>query len=275
MTVPELITSSANPLVKRIRALDSRKIRKREGAFFLEGVQPVWRAIQAGAEVEVLVVAPELVADSFAQDLCDTQVESGTRVAYLSAELFGRISERKGPTGIAAVLLGRTGSLNSLEVTATSLFVALHEVSNPGNLGTIVRSADAAGAAGLLLLGNCADPFAPAAVKASMGSLYSLPIVAEPLPDEFTAWAHEHGLRLAATSAHSETPYWDLDLASPTVLLMGSEGAGLPAELVDRCDLVLQIPMVGSASSLNLAAATSIILFDVLRRRSSLETAGH
>jgi len=263
----ELITSSANPLVKRIRALDSRKIRKREGALFVEGVQPVWRAIQAGAEVDVLVVAPDLVADSFAQDLCDNQLESGTRVAYLSAELFCRISDRDGPTGIAAILRGKIGDLDSLEITAASLFIALHKVSNPGNLGTIIRSADAAGASVLILLGGCADPHAPAAVKASMGSLYSLPIVQDPSTDNFVDWASEHEVALAATSAHSATPYWDLNLDSPTVLLMGSEGAGLPAELLDRCDVALQIPMVGLASSLNLAAATSIILFDVLRRR--------
>ncbi len=267
MPVPELITSSSNPLIKRIRSLEQRKTRRREGAFLLEGVQPVWRAAEAGAEIETLVVAPDLVADSFAQSLIEAQIAAGTRIAYVSAELFGRISKRQGPMGIAAVLLSELGGLEDLDAANASFILALHEIGNPGNLGTIIRSADAAGVSAVVLLGDCADPFSPTAVKASMGSLYALPIVAEASPEVFLSWATKHELTLVATSARAEIPYWGLDVDVRTILLMGSEGDGLPLNLQDSCDLAVQIPMVGSASSVNLAVATGVVLFDVLRRR--------
>jgi TrmH family RNA methyltransferase len=159
----DLISSAANPVVKRMRLLGDRKHRRREGAFVVEGAQPVWQAVEAGADVEVLVVAPALLGSRTAEMVAG-QEAAGTRVARLTGELFARLSARDGPSGLAAIVRARVPGLASLPVTSDAVFVALHEVGNPGNLGTIIRTADAAGAAGVVLVGPAADPFDPAAV---------------------------------------------------------------------------------------------------------------
>src|SRR5260370_31998638 len=173
--MPDVITSGANPLIKRVRLLADRRHGRREGAFVVRGVQPVWQAAEAGAEIEVLIVAPELLRGP-AVEMVAEQEARGIRVARLSAELFGRIGDRDSPAGLAAIVRKRATALGELAVRPDSVFAALHQVANPGNLGTIIRTADAAGAAGALLIGACTDPFDPAAVKASMGALFSVPV---------------------------------------------------------------------------------------------------
>ncbi len=171
-----LISSAANPVVKRMRLLGDRRHRRREGAFVVEGIQPVWQAVEAGADVEVLVVAPGLLDGSAAARMVAGQEAAGVRVARLTTELFARVSARDGPSGMAAIVRATVPGLAGLAVTPGSVFVALHEVGNPGNLGTIIRTADAAGGAGVVLIGPAADPFDPAAVKASMGALFAVPV---------------------------------------------------------------------------------------------------
>src|SRR5215831_9915831 len=174
----ELISSAANPLIKRIRLLGDRGHRRREGALVVRGVQPVWQAVEAGADIEVLIAAPELLRDPAAA-MVAAQEARGVRVARLTSELFGRIADRDSPAGLAAIVRKRTSGLAGLSVLPGAVFVALHEVSNPGNLGTIIRTADAVGAAGVILVGPSADPFDPVAVKASMGAVFSVPVVTE------------------------------------------------------------------------------------------------
>ena len=263
-----LISSSANPLIKRVRLLGERRHRRREGAFVVRGVQPVWQAVEAGADIEVLIVAPSLLRGP-AVAMVAEQAELGVPVARLSGELFGRIAERDGPAGLAAIVRTRLAGLDELAVGEGSVFVALHEVGNPGNLGTIIRTADAAGAAGVILLGASTDPFDPAAVKASMGAVFGVPIAAAGSTEELLAWCRAHGIAVAVTSGSEATAYgtfWDTALPSPLVILLGSEGAGLPADLLAAGDLRLRIPMRGSAESLNLAVAAGILLYEAWRQ---------
>ncbi|HKA95363.1 MAG TPA: hypothetical protein VKD66_03780, partial [Streptosporangiaceae bacterium] len=153
----DLITSSANPVVKRMRLLGERRHRHRESAFVVQGIQPVWQAVEAGADIETLIVAPGLLDRSSAArgiaDMVAAQEAGGVRVARLSDELFGRLSEREGPAGLAAIVRGRMMALGELQAGPRAVFVALHEVGNPGNLGTIIRTANAAGAGGVVLIG--------------------------------------------------------------------------------------------------------------------------
>src|SRR5262252_1468822 len=261
----ELISSAANPLIKRIRLLGDRRHRRREGALVVRGVQPVWQAVEAGADIEVLIAAPELLRDPVAA-MVAAQEARGVRVARLTSELFGRIADRDGPTGLAAIVRKRMGGLDGLSVPRDAVFVALHEVANPGNLGTIIRTADAAGAAGVILIGQAADPFDPAAVKASMGALFSVPVAAEPSADAFGQWCRQYGVAVAVTSAAGSGSLWDADIPRPVAILLGSEGPGLPEDLLAAGDIRLRIPMTGTAESLNLAVATGILLYETWRR---------
>src|SRR3984957_271333 len=206
----EVISSAANPLIKRVRLLADRKHRRREGAFVGQGIQPVWQAVEAGADSETLIVAPDLLRPAAAAAMVAEQEQQGTRVARLAADLFIRIAARDGrvgvaavdrgpplprparrggPAGLAAIVRARPVPLAGLTADAGSVFVALYEVGNPGNLGTIIRTASAAGASGVILIGPAADPYDPAAVKASMGALFDVPVAQAATGAEFLAWA--------------------------------------------------------------------------------------
>lgn len=264
----QVVTSAANPVVKRIRQLADRKHRRRQDAFVVEGLQPVWRAVSAGRQLEAVILAPELLTNPAALDMVAGLERDGVSVTRVSAELFRRLSDRDGPAGLAAIVRGGVGGLDQLTVAADSVFVALHELQNPGNIGTIIRTADAAGAAGVILLGNTADPLAPAAIKASMGSLFAVPVVAAE-PAELLAWAGGHGARLVALSGGAAAELWSAPLPRPSIILLGNEGTGLPDALVGAADSVVRIPMTGTAESLNVAAAAAVVLYELKRREDA------
>jgi RNA methyltransferase, TrmH family len=261
-----LITSAANPLAKRIRLLADRRHRRRESVFVVQGIQPVWQAVEAGAEIETLVVAPGLLRHAGAAAMVAGQEAAGVPVARLSDELFARVADRDGPAGLAAIVRFAPAGLARLPAGPASVFAALHEPGNPGNLGTIIRTASAAGADGVILIGPSADPYDPVAVKASMGALFTVPVVSVATTDEFLGWRAEHGIDLIATSGRATVSCWAADLSPPLALLLGSEGGGLPDELLAAADRQVAIPMTGTAESLNLAVAAGILLYEVRRR---------
>jgi RNA methyltransferase, TrmH family len=262
----EMISSGANPLVKRVRALADRKHRRRESAFVVHGIQPVWQAVEAGADIEVLLIAPELLRHRGALEMVDAQQAAGVRVARLTGELFGRISDRDEPAGLAAIVRAAPARLGDLSVPDGAVFTALHEPGNPGNIGTIIRTASAAGASGVILIGPSADPYDPVAVKASMGALFTVPVAAAESDAEFLAWAAAAGVSVAATSGRAALSCWDAIWQFPLAVLLGSEGTGLPDQLIGGTALQVAIPMTGTAESLNLAVAAGILLYEVRRR---------
>jgi TrmH family RNA methyltransferase len=267
----DLVSSAANPVVKRIRALAERKHRRREGAFLVEGGQPVWRAVEAGWRVETLVIAPDLLARHPGQGehpalrMAEEQERAGVRVVRLSRELFERVADREGPSGVMAIVRSRPRTLAELEVGPGAVFTVLHRIGNPGNLGTILRTVDAAGGAGVILVGETADELAPTAVKASMGSLFALDVVHVPELDTFFDWAKERGVRVLATSGSAEHDHWRADYATPCAILLGNEGEGLPESALARADAQVGIPMVGTAESLNIAVAAALVLYQARR----------
>ena len=233
----------------------------------MEGVQPVERALRAGAPVEVLIVAPELITGTGAEATVEAAVSAGVPVVHLTAELFTRLSDREGPTGVAAIVAIEERGLEHLVVGQQSLFVALQEVANPGNLGTIVRTADSLGVDGVVVVGPSTDPYSPSAVKASMGSLFSVPVVHVPAVVDLLAWARATRLTVVTTSARARSVLDDVVLALPAVVLLGNEGAGLAPDVLAAGDIDVRIPMTGSASSLNLAVAAGIILYAAARSK--------
>jgi TrmH family RNA methyltransferase len=260
------ITSAANPLIKRMRLLADHRHRRREGAFVVHGAQPVWQAVEAGADIETLVVAPGLVTNPAVLRMVAEQEAGGVPVARVSAALLRRLADRDRPSGLAAIVRARTTTLAGLQVRPDSRFVALPEVGNPGNLGTIIRTASAVGAAGVILIGASTDPHDPAAVRASMGALFSVPVALVPGAGEFFDWAAGQGISVVVSSARGPVSCWDGRFRRPGVILLGSEGPGLPAGLLARGDEQLRIPMVGTPESLNLAVAAGILLYEAWRR---------
>ena len=198
----DLISSWSNLAVKRVRHLtgpSGRKLRRQEGVFVVEGIQPVWRAAESGWDVVTFVIAPQLLPERAAA-MVARQEERGVRIVRLSAELFARLSDREGPSGLMAIVRTRSVSLNDLPVPPSAVFTVLDRVANPGNLGTIMRTVDAAGGAGLILIGDSTDPFAPAAIKASMGSVFGLAIARVQDAADFVGWARSRDVQLVAAS---------------------------------------------------------------------------
>ncbi len=240
-----IITSMGNPLVKRVRGLEQRKGRREAGAFFVEGIRAVWLAVERGAEVEVIIVAPDLLTSAPALQMVAQYAAGGGRVVFVSSAVFAAMAERDNPSGLAAIVGISLQTLADLKVTDTALFVALHSVGNPGNLGTIIRTVDAVGGAGVILIGHATDPYHPTAVKASMGTIFSVPIVNVDSVADLLGWCKVNRISIYPTSDRAAAVYWTVRYQLPALLLFGSEGEGLDANLLQQGEAV-SIPMSGA-----------------------------
>jgi TrmH family RNA methyltransferase len=265
-----MITSSSNPLIKRIKRLRQKKYRQQEGVFFAEGLRVVLAAVEHGAAIETIVYSRELLTSKIALDMLAEQEAAGTRCEELSPRLFQTISDRDNPVGLGAIIAVRWMDLEHIEVTPNAVYVALVDVSEPGNLGAIVRTMDASGAAGLLLAGQTVDPYHPTSVKASMGTIFSVPISQVEDPQTLLGWATANSLHKIATSARAKDTYKNAKYRFPALLMLGNEGEGLSTDLLAAADVAVSIPMIGSASSLNLAVAAGILLYELFDQKSQL-----
>lgn len=266
-TMIEVIYSASNPLIKRIRALANKKERQREQMFTVEGMQPVWRAAESDWAIETLIVSPTAIERPEVAEMAERLERRGSRIAVISGDLFNRLSDRDGPTGVMAIVRMETIPLSTVDVGEGDVWIVLHRVHNPGNLGTILRTADATGCAGVILSGDSTDPFAPVAVKSSMGAVFAVPMVIEYEFDHVRSWAAENGVRLVGTSGTAESAHWDQEWQLPVGIVLGNEGDGLPAEIVDSLDSTVRIPMTGTAESLNLGIAASVMMYEAKRNR--------
>jgi TrmH family RNA methyltransferase len=264
------ITSTRNPRVKALRALRLRKYRKQEGRFLVEGIRIVEEALDAGAPVETLVYAPDLLVSQRAKGLVQ-RVEPDQRLA-LSGDVFGTLSSRDTPQGIAAAIRIEEPCLADLPVTRNLLVLIAYQLGDPGNLGTIIRTADAAGATGVVVVEPSVDLYDPQTVRATMGSLFALPVVRLEGEAALVDWYREiraAGLSLlvAGSSAHGPVDHFEADFCRPLALLLGSERQGLPPSVREQADVLVRLPMAGRATSLNVAAAAAALVYEVIRQR--------
>jgi TrmH family RNA methyltransferase len=257
-----LISSRNNPTIKGIRALRERKERDRTGLCFLEGIRIVAEAAQLDVEIQSLIIAPNLLKSDFANDLVQAQRARGINIIEVTNDVFESLSDKQGPQGIAAVVKQHWLPLSTFDTQHSSFAIALDSPQDPGNIGTILRTSDAAGADGVILLGPSADPYDPSALRASMGAAFSQQL-ARTSYAEFIAWKRNSGFYVIGTSDKAEMDYRDCAYASPILLLMGSERNGLAPELQTMCDTMVRIPMLGRSDSLNLAVATGVMLYAI------------
>lgn len=265
-----MITSFSNPLVKRIKHLRQKKYRQREGVFLVEGIRPVLAAIAHNAGIELLLYAPDLLTSAGGREAVEQYQSAGGQVVTLAGPVFAAISEREHPVGLAAIVQEDLRPLSGLQelVTTNAVFAALVEVSDPGNLGAILRTADAVNASGVILVGDTVDPYHPTAVKASMGAVFSVPLAAAASPADLWDWAGENQIHTLASSAHAHTHYRESEIYRfPLLLWLGSEGEGLPEIILGRADSRAFIPMLGDASSLNLAVAAGLFFYEAAHNR--------
>jgi TrmH family RNA methyltransferase len=266
------ITSRHNPRIKQIRALQARKERERTRLFFVDGARAVAEAVQARRRIELLVVAPDRLTTPLAGELVRSQRAAGVPCLEVSAEVFATLTPKESTPGLGAVLRQRWEPSERLQCAGELCWIALESVQYPGNLGTILRTGDAAGAGGVILLGQTADPHDPAAVRASLGAILSQRL-ARMRVDEFATWTRRQGCAVIGAAPDATTDYRAIAYPPPLVLLMGSERDGLSAGQRALCDAVVRIPMLGRRDSLNLAIATSLLVYEVFRQRHPIERA--
>jgi TrmH family RNA methyltransferase len=262
----ELITSPSNPKVKHARSLRQRKGREESGSFLVEGIHPVGAAVEAGAELEMVFYAPDFLDSLFAHELIERLKNQGVACHATAGDVFASLAEKDNPQGILAV--ARQPHISLVDLTADNFpwGVALVSPQDPGNVGAILRTIDAVGASGLLLLENSVDGYHPSAVRASMGAIFRHPVVRTSFA-EFAHWARRLGYHLYGSSAHAKLDYLQIDqYLRPTILLMGSEREGLTLAQSAVCELILRLPMHGKATSLNLAVAAGVLMYAILDR---------
>ncbi len=255
-------------LIDRIDRLRSRRERERTGVFYAEGIRFVAEALTAGAEIETVVYSRQLLIPSGLRVLkrcAAARIPTGE----LSASDFLRNSTALEAQGIGALIRQRWTKLREAVSGKSDCWLALQSVHSPGNLGTILRTAEAAGARGAILLGGQVDPFEPAAVRATMGSLFHQELIRSGIA-ELREWKSRHDVRVIGAAPDGSVDYRRADYGGQVALMMGLERKGLSLEQIALCDQLVRIPMVGRCDSLNVGVAASLMLYEVFRQRNPL-----
>ncbi len=259
---PRTVTSLANDTVKAVRALHLRKDREESGLFLAEGLKIVAEAVELGHAPRILLYGPDAADHPVLKTAVAAAEAAGGEVVEVSRPILEKVSRRDNPQTVIGVFAQVFTPLEAIDPAAADCWVALQQVRDPGNLGTVIRTADAAGCGGVILVGDCCDPYSVEAVRATMGSIFAVRI-ARATVEEFLAWRAKWPGSVAGTMLSATTDYRAADYRRPTLVLMGSEQAGLPPELAAACDVTVKIPMRGRADSLNLSVATGIMIYAV------------
>jgi 23S rRNA (uridine2479-2'-O)-methyltransferase len=257
----------ANNVFQHLEVLKRNRTRRRQyGELFVEGVRPIQRLVDARWPVRSVCSEDGSTLSDWARSI--VAACGADRHYRLAPELMEQLSDREQPSELLLVAELRVRRLESLALPDDLLMVVVDRPTSPGNVGSVIRSADALGAHAVVVTGHAADPYDPRAIRASMGSLFSLPLVEIGGPAELERWlAARPGVQVLGTDSGGDTALRDVDLRGPTAVVVGNEAAGASYGLRVLCDTVARIPMVGTADSLNMAVAASIVLYEAARQR--------
>lgn len=263
----ELITSPSNPLIKALKSLERKKERAETGLFLAEGARIVSEGLARGWQPETVIIAADMADRPQISDLARAAAKAGARVVMAPERLMTKVTQKDNAQSVVAAFRQRHLGVADLPAPAgTPLYIALYEVRDPGNLGTILRTADCAGVSGVILIGTCCDPYSFEAVRASMGSVFDVPFASASF-DAFNSWRKAKGYSLTAASVNGTVRHDGADFTSGAIILMGNEQAGLPEWAEAACDTLSLIPMRGGADSLNLAQASALMIYEAWRQR--------
>lgn len=260
------VTSPANPIIKSVRGLSRKKNRDQQGLFIAEGIKLIMEARDLGWEIRTLIVARNAVGNELIDPLAAHTVARGGLVLQVSKKVLEAVSRRDNPQNAIAVIAQQHHGLPTVKPESDDLWIALDRVRDPGNLGTIIRTADAVGAKGVILIGECTDPFAIETVRATMGSIFAMPVV-KASEREFIAWIKNWPGLSAGSHLRGAVDYRYPDYQQgPVLLVMGNEQQGMGDELAGACKTLVRIPQAGRADSLNLAVASALMMYEARRR---------
>ncbi len=263
--MPRLITGFSNPLVKQVRALRDKKYRRIEQMFLAEGLRILTEALDAGIVPEMLWYAPDSENHPLVQRLVAAAEEKRGDVLVTSPDILSKLSGKDNPGSIIGVYREHSSTLASLDRVSADIWIVAERLRDPGNLGTILRTGDAVGAGGLILIDDCTDPFSVEAVRASMGAIFTQKIV-QARWEDFLPWLRSGTGQLIGTSLNTDIDYQRPSYAAPVFLMVGNEAQGLPPIYEAECDLLVKMPMRGKADSLNAAVATAVMAYEILNQ---------
>ncbi len=262
-----LITSASNSRIKEAIRIRERRRPGAENLFFIEGTKIVGMALAARVEMREVFFADHFAAKKEGGDLLRLLSETAAAVCRVADHVFAKLSDTEAPQGIAAVVSYPILSLDTLPPVSPTLCVVIDGVRDPGNLGTIIRTSDAAGADAVILLEGTCDAFSTKVIRATAGSIFNLPLALSGY-DELSAWLQKRGMRIAVTAADAALSIFDADLTGPIAFVFGNEASGVRKPIRDAADLAVRIPLYGKAESLNVATAAAICLYEAVRQRT-------
>ena len=257
------ITSFSNPTIKALRSLRDKKHRQRERRFLAEGLRLLTDARESGRVPEVLVMASKRDPHPLIDALERAVEAAGGDVIETTPDILSKITGKDNPQAVAGAFAEWDTSLAAIERDTAPIWLVAQALRDPGNLGTMLRTGDAVGAGGLILIDDCADPFGVEAVRASMGAIFTQKLVRARWED-FLPWLREGPGQLVAASLREAVPYRGAPYAAPCFVMVGNESQGLPEAYETACDLRVTMPMRGRADSLNAAVAAAVLAYEVL-----------
>jgi len=260
--MPREVTAFSNSSVKLLRSLRDKKARRAEGLFLAEGLRILTEARDSGMLPEIIAFSAEGARHPLAAEIIAATEAAGGDAIETTPDILSKMSGKDNPQMVLGAYRQPATSLEAIDRTKAPLWIVAQALRDPGNIGTILRTGDAVGAGGLILIDDCADPYSVEAVRASMGALFTQQIATARWP-EFLPWLRNGQGQLVGTSLKASHDYLEADYRQPCFLLIGNEQQGLPADYEAECDLLVKIPMAGRADSLNAAMATAVMAFAI------------
>lgn len=264
----QIITSTSNPRIKQVIKLRKRSHRDSAGLMIIEGLTELQRAIDNGHQPVELFFCPELFKDDKEESILNHCHKAGINLIQCSKPVFEKISYRERPNGLLALATQIQTSLEQLPVKENMLLVVAEAIEKPGNLGTILRSADASGADAVIICDRCTDINNPNVIRASIGTIFTIPVI-ETDSDEAITWLKKNNIQILAATPQATQLHTNTDMSGKIAIAVGAEKPGLSDTWFNAADLKVKIPMLGQADSLNVAASTTILLYEALRQRTA------
>ena len=256
------VTAFSNETVKRLRSLRDKKARRTEGMFLAEGLRIITEARDSGLLPEIIAFSAEGARHPLAAEIIEAAEANGADAIETTPDILSKMSGKDNPQMLLGAYRQPDTSLIRIDRSKAPLWIVAQALRDPGNIGTILRTGDAVGAGGLILIDDCADPYSVEAVRASMGAIFTQDVVSARW-SEFVEWLRSGAGQLVGTSLKATQDYLDAEYGQPCFLLIGNEQQGLPAEYEAECDLLVKIPMAGRADSLNAAMAAAVMAFAI------------
>lgn len=263
-----MIISPSNEYIKFVRSLKQRKYRDESKRFYIEGGKLIWEALDCGATLERLLFCPELLRSPAEKGIVSRAEGRGISCAEVDRKVFERISDWDDPDGLGAVMVMRRTQLSDVHAAGVPLVVLLDSIGDPGNLGTTIRTAEAAGASAVILVGPCVDLHNPKTIRATMGSFFGIPVIQCSDDSEVLGWLRAQGMQVVAGEPGARSMYSEESYLGPTCFVVGNEAHGIRGAILRFSDRSVRIPIAGKADSLNAAVSSAILLYEAIRQRS-------